>query len=264
MKNNNAERRVNPIRYEANSKRQYRKQIQHIRKYRSGKWTLVNRGIRYQFVRIGPKTYTPTIGTFESAAKKVLDEELKSGRITGTEYNEQLAEIRRRAALARIKAYGSFDIRSFLKRTFPRKKYENWEDYNKRITFLDQYYFQQRTRKESIKNLPPVGKSLSSLPMLVEKADIEGNGESFTPDELRKLLKQNLPVIKGAKKSKAIRFGPGRVLKRAKPAKPKFIYEVPHPQRIAREIEEREKRRERIPEDFYDRIVSGLEQFKYV
>lgn len=241
----------------------YRKQIQHWRCYRNGKHTLVNKGIKYKFIRVGPKTYTPTISTFESAAKRVLDEELKAGRINGTEYNERLAEIRKRAALARLRAYGSFDVRSFLKKTFPRNKYEDWEDYNKRIAFLDKYYFQQRTREENIRNLPAVGKSLSSLPMFVETTDIEGEGESFTPKELQKLLKQNLPIIKGAKRQKVEKFGPGKVLKRARSVKPKYIYRVPHPEMIAKEIEEREKRGEKIPENFYDLIVEGLEPFKY-
>ncbi len=36
---------------------------------------------------------------------------------------------------------------------FFRRKYLDWENYKARIDFLDVFYFQQATRKESIRNL---------------------------------------------------------------------------------------------------------------
>lgn len=34
----------------------------------------------------------------------------------------------------------------------------DWESYKAKIDFIDDFYFQQNTRKESIKNSPPIGK----------------------------------------------------------------------------------------------------------
>jgi len=36
---------------------------------------------------------------------------------------------------------------------FFKKKYLNWEDYKARIDFLDIHYWQQKVRKENIRNL---------------------------------------------------------------------------------------------------------------
>jgi len=41
----------------------------------------------------------------------------------------------------------------FLKDLFKKKLFMEWEDYLKRIRFIENYVFQQRVRRENVKNL---------------------------------------------------------------------------------------------------------------
>ncbi len=49
------------------------------------------------------------------------------------------------------------DAINVVKGVIPKPKYMDWDKYKNRIGFMDKYHFQQKTRRQNIENIPPVG-----------------------------------------------------------------------------------------------------------